>query len=319
MKVSILIPAYNVATFLPKCLDSILNQTYRDLQVVIVDDGSIDNTLDICQRYAEKDCRIEVYHQENQGVAPTRNHLVEKAKGEWLLFVDADDWIETEMISFLVELATLNQAEVATCGFVINENQPSSEWRCEVYNQDRLIQDFLYHKTLRGNLWNKLFKTILFKGLFFNDKISYGEDALMSWRVFQRLQNAVVTNRQLYHYRMNEASISHQVFGAKKLTGHKVWTIISEETAKLWPQYLHIAQARFGLEDMYLLRLASQDGYKKDEHIAILQKTVKRFLPEIKQSGLIGMKDLIYARFICRWYGFGRFYYLLHYLFKRHL
>lgn len=315
--VSVLVPVYNADKFLDVCVKSILSQTYKDLQVVLIDDGSTDDSWVICQEYASRDKRVEIYHQENGGVAVTRNHLLDKIRGDYVLFVDADDWMELDMVSFLVEQAISNQAEVATCGSVINDGQPSTEWNCEIYNQDRLIKEFLYHKKLRGNLWNKLFKTELLNGLYFDDNISYGEDALMSWHAFQRLKKAVVTNRQLYHYRMNENSISHQVFGEKKLTGHRTWAIICEETAKMWPQYLHIAQARYGLEDMYLLRLASQDGYKRGDQIKMLQHTVRQYLTQIKNSGLIGLKDTIYAEIICRWYGFGRFYYQLHNLLKR--
>lgn len=315
--VTILIPVYNASDFLPQCLKSVLSQTYVNLQVVIIDDGSTDDSWNTCQEYASRDKRVEIYHQENKGVAATRNYLLHKIKGDYVLFVDADDWMELDMVSFLVEQVLSYQAEVATCGSVINDSLLSTKWDIKEYDQDCLIKEFLYHKTLRGNLWDKLFKTELLKGLYFDDKISYGEDALMSWHAFQRLKKAVVTNRQLYHYRMNEDSISHQVFGAKKLTGHMTWNVICEETARLWPQYLHIAQARFVLEDMYLLRLASQDGYKKDEHIIILQNTVRQYLTQIKNSGLIGLKDTIYAEIICRWYGFGRFYYQLHNSFKK--
>ena len=315
--VTILIPVYNASSFLPQCMNSVLSQTYVNLQVVLIDDGSTDNSWSICQGYASNDNRVEIYHQKNQGVAATRNHLLSKVKGDYILFVDADDWMELDMVSFLVEQAISNRAEVVTCGSVINDGQPSAEWNGEVYNQDHLIKEFLYHKTLRGNLWNKLFKAELLKGLYFDDKISYGEDALMSWHAFQRLEKAVVTDRQLYHYRMNEESISHQSFGAKKLSGHRTWFTICEETQREWPQYLHLAQARYGLEDMYLLRLASQDGYKKDEQIRLLQNTVRHYLTQIKKSGLIGLKDTIYAELICKWYGFGRFYYQLHNLFKR--
>ena len=113
--VTILIPAYNAAAFLPKCLETVLNQTYRDLQVVIVDDGSKDDTWAVCQRYASSDNRIEIYHQNNQGVATTRNHLLEKVKGNYVLFVDADDWIEMNMVEFLVYTAISNNVEMVTC------------------------------------------------------------------------------------------------------------------------------------------------------------------------------------------------------------
>ena len=125
MKISILIPAYNAAVFLPKCLDSVHNQTYRDLQVVIVDDGSKDNTLELCQSYAKNDNRIEVYHQENQGVASTRNHLLEKVKGDYVLFVDADDWIEPDMVNYMVDKLSSNNHDIVTCGSVVNDKTTS--------------------------------------------------------------------------------------------------------------------------------------------------------------------------------------------------
>ena len=103
--ISILIPIYNVESYLPQCLDSIVQQTYKNLQIVLIDDGSQDHSLTICHDYATKDNRIEVYSQKNQGVAATRNHLLEKVKGDYVLFVDSDDWIEADMIENLVLLS----------------------------------------------------------------------------------------------------------------------------------------------------------------------------------------------------------------------
>ena len=102
MLVSVLIPVYNVAQYLPKCLDSIVNQTYQQLQVVVVDDGSSDKSLFIAKDYAAKYPFVEVYHQENAGVAAARNNLLSHVKGDYILFVDSDDWLELDMIEFLI-------------------------------------------------------------------------------------------------------------------------------------------------------------------------------------------------------------------------
>lgn len=317
MKVSILIPAYNAAAFLPKCLESVLNQTYRDLQVVIVDDGSKDNTLEVCQRYAEKDSRIEVYHQENQGVAATRNHLLEKVKGDYVLFVDADDWIELDMVEYLVSLATELDAEMVMCDRVINDAKPSeTEPMIKILSLEEAIRDFLLHDYFVGTLCNKLFKRSVVEGLSFHKGIWYGEDALYTWSALQKENYVVASDKQLYHYYMNEESISHQSFGDKKLTGHLTWSIITEDVAKRWPQFLDIAKSSFGLQDMYLLRAASQSGYKKNDEITKIQKTVKAYLPQILHRKDLGIKDRIYARLICRWYGFGSLYYNLYKMFK---
>lgn len=315
--VSILIPAYNAAAFLPKCLNSVLNQTYQCLQVVIVDDGSKDNTLEVCQGYADKDIRIEFYHQENQGVAATRNHLLEKTKGDYVLFVDADDWIELDMVEYLLSLANEHGAEMVMCDRVINDTKPSvKKPEINILSKEEAIHDFLLHEYFIGSLCNKLIDASLMKGLTFRRDISYGEDALFIWGVLQKVNNVVVTTKQLYHYRMNEDSISHQSFGEKKLTGHLTWSIITDDAAKRWSQFLDIAKSSFGLQDMYLLRAASQSGYKKNAEIKKIQKTVKTYLPQILSRKTLGIKDRIYACLICRWYGFGKIYFKIHYLFK---
>lgn len=311
--VSILIPAYSAAAYLPQCLDSILKQTYRDLQVVIVDDGSKDNTLEVCREYAEKDARIEVYHQENQGVAATRNHLLDRVKGDYVLFVDADDWIESDMVEYLMNVAQNHSADFVMCDRVINDTEPSHE-EPNVFelDQEHAIVDFLHHDYFIGALWNKLFKREVTEGIRFNKRIWYGEDALFTWGVLQKTQRVVVSSKQLYHQYMNEESISHQPFGEKKLTGHQTWTIIGEDVKKRWPQYTELVKGTFARSDMYLLQQASMGGYPKDEHIKELQfnvrKNYKYLVPRLKSTKRI----LLMGTIIMYWYGFGNIYQKLH-------
>lgn len=297
--------------FLPKCLDSILSQTYRDLQVVLIDDGSKDNTFAVAQEYAQKDPRIEAYHQENQGVATTRNNLLDKVKGDYVLFVDSDDWIEPDMVEFLVTKATENHAEVTMCGMVINDTPVKKEYAESLLSQEECVRVFLFHNELRGSLCNKLVATSLLHNVQFHCRISYGEDALFCWHFFQNAKRIVMTDRQLYHYRMNDTSISHQSFGDKKLTGHLTWSIITEETSKWWPQFLHIAQARWGMEDMYLLRHAGQNNYPRNKAVRDIQTNIKRMLPKMRDVNLANKKDLLNAYIISYWYGYSKLYLMI--------
>lgn len=306
--VSILSPCYNVEMFLPQCLDSIVNQTYTNLQIVLIDDGSKDNTWRVLQDYTSRDSRIEIYHQENLGVAATRNHLLEKVKGDYVLFVDADDWIEPDMVEFLINKAKENEAEVTVCGMVINNSTVRKEYTESILNHEECVRAFLFHSELRGSLCNKLVATSLLHNVRFHCEISYGEDALFCWHFFQNVQKIVMTDRQLYHYRMNETSISHQSFGEKKLTGHLTWSIITEETSRWWPQFLPIAQARWGLEDMYLLRQAGQSNYKKNNSIREIQKTVKKYIPQMKATGLLRGREIFNAYMMCHWYEYNMLY-----------
>lgn len=300
--VTILSPCYNVARFLPKYFETVLGQTYHNLQVVLIDDGSEDNTWAVMQEYAAKDSRVEIYHQENQGVAATRNNLLDKVKGDYVLFVDSDDWIELDMVEYLMDLINKNDADVAMCNCVINDAPAEPEKSIKVYDRDTTIKEFLYHMALRGSLWNKLVNTSLLHNVGFHCGISYGEDALFCWHFFQNISKLVISDRELYHYRMVETSLCHSSFGPKKLSAHYAWTQICEETAKWWPQYLNVAQARHCIEDVLLLRDAAHCGYDNLEEINILQKTVKTLSHTLNEVKITSARMKCYAFIASRCY-----------------
>lgn len=304
--VSILIPVFNVEKYLPWCLDSLVQQTYRSLQIVCLDDGSSDGSWNVLQNYAGKDSRIEVYRQENQGVASTRNNLLDKVKGEYVLFVDSDDWVELDMVEFLVGKSLTHRADIVVCGMVKNNATPDGEYTEELMNQETTIKKFLFHKELSGSLWNKLVKTSLLQGIRFDTRISYGEDALFCWHVLQRVKTVVQTDRQLYHYRMNANSLSHLNWTPeKKGSGHLVWEAITNETKTLWPQYLNIAKARFAMEDFWGLYYAALCNYPKDREIKRRQDNVKKNLPLIIQYRLDSKFKILVAFVLCRFYDAG--------------
>lgn len=293
--VSILLPVYNVEQYLPQCLDSVINQTYKNLQIVLIDDGSKDGSWAIIQEYAKRDNRIEIYHQENQGVAATRNHLLEKVKGDYVLFVDSDDWIELDMVEFLVEKSRTKDADIVVCGMVKNDEACSEEYREEVMDQETTVKKFLFHKELSGSLWNKLVKTSLLQDIRFDNRISYGEDALFVWRILQKVNKVLLTDKTFYHYRINDSSISHASYDERKMSGHFVWEMLAREAKELWPQYADIAEANYAISDMWQLYFAKQCNYIKDDNIRLFQRNVRTHLPMIYRSGLINMKKMIFA------------------------
>lgn len=313
--ISILSPCYNVEQYLPQCIESIINQTYKNLQIVMIDDGSSDGTWNVLQKYADKYSRIEVYHQENQGVASTRNNLLDKVKGDYVLFVDSDDWIEPDMVEFLVEKSLTHQADIVICGMVKNDAIPNKEYTEELLDQETTIKKFLFHKDLSGSLWNKLVKTSLLQEIRFDARISYGEDALFCWDALQRTRIVVQTDRQLYHYRMNENSLSHLNWTPeKKGSGHLAWQRIVENTEVLWPQYVNIAKARYAIEDMWGLFYASLADYPYDDHIKDRQKNVRNNLGLIRKSGMVTLRMIVTAYALAYWYALGK---LLKYMMKQ--
>lgn len=278
--VSILVPVYNAEPFLRECIDSIVNQTYRNLQIILIDDGSTDGSWAILQDYATQDKRIEIHHQSNHGVATTRNRLIEKANGDYVLFVDSDDWIEDETISECVFDIKSVKADI------LNFNYRE----CGVIMQEHAIKLFLEHKKFRGMLWNKFIRRDLFGDSHFDEKISYGEDALMVWQLLQKTKKVAFSTKSLYHYRLHGNNISFTPFNGKKFSAYYVWQQICEDTQKRWPQYLDISHARYAIEMTLLLRDAARSKSHDTKKIHALQKVVKQYRHLIGKTHLSSWK-----------------------------
>lgn len=268
--VSILVPVYNVAPFLRQCVDSITGQTYTDLQIVLIDDGSKDDSWTIMQELASQDKRIEIYSQPNCGVAATRNRLLEKVRGDFVLFVDSDDWIELNTIELLMR--EQGEGDYDIVAYQLSLSKPHNEY----YDKRQIVKKFLEHNTFRGSLCDKLVKADLYKDLRIDATVSYGEDALLIWQVLQRVNKVCVIGKVLYHYRENEESLSRQRFNGKKFTAYTTWDYISRDTDELWPEYSDLARARFACEMAQILRTAAMAGYEYDNSVRLLQEEVRR-------------------------------------------
>lgn len=294
--VSILVPVYNAAPYLRDCVSSLTNQTYADLQIVMIDDGSVDGSLAIMQELANEDSRIEIFSQPNCGVATTRNRLLDKARGEFVLFVDSDDWIELNTIETLIN--EQHKADYDIVSYQISDPLSSDN----DYDQEEAIRLFLEHKSFRGSLCDKLIKRDLFEGLQIDPTVSYGEDALMVWQVLQRIKKIRVLGKVLYHYRVNQASLSRQKFNGRKFTAYTTWGTISQDAAVDWPQYSDIARARFACEMTQILRFAAASGYKRNMSVKLLQEEVRRDGHLIRKTGISSLKMSMYAWLVSRHY-----------------
>lgn len=304
MRVSVLIPAYNAEQYLEVCLDSVCKQSYSDLQIVIVDDGSTDSTIDIIKAAAAKDARIEYSVQSNSGIAATRNTLLEKAKGDAILFVDADDILSTEMITILVEILEHTNADIAMCG-VIRFSEPMPVAVCEyntvtvLWERTQALEEFLLHKKLTGSLWNKLIRIGLLQNIHLRTDVSYGEDALLIWNVLQRISRIAVTSQRLYYYRENPNSISNVRFGEKRLTAYAVWDDISRETDILYPELSVIAHAQFAHQMTMLLFHAARSNYYNHHTLEKIRGTIRKNIIVMLLNSLSDMQKKLFAISCC--------------------
>ena len=295
MMVTILVPVYNTAPYLRQCVGSLVGQTYPDLQIVIIDDGSSDDSLAIMQELANEDKRIEIYSQPNCGVAATRKRLLDKVRGDFVLFVDSDDWIELDTIESLMTEQEKGDFDIVSFQLTIPRKD-------EQLTREVAVKRFLEHRTFRGSLCDKLVKAKFYEGLKIDQTVSYGEDAMMIWQVLQRVNSVKVLGRVFYHYRENENSLSRQQFNGKKFTAYSAWDMICQDVDETWPQYSDMAHARFACEMAQILRAAALSGYKYNNYVKLLQEEVRRDGFKITRTGVSSWKMRLFAGLISRNY-----------------
>lgn len=200
-KISVIVPVYNVEQYLPRCIDSILAQTFTDFELLLIDDGSPDNSGKICDEYAERDTRIRVFHKKNGGVSSARNMGLENAQGEWIAFVDGDDWVENSMFYEMYSHALINKVDIVISDFYINDRcKQIIDYQYNEYVPYLFFKAILEGKAM-GSLWNKLFHYKLFENIKFDIEITYCEDVLVLAQILYK-SNIIISfiHTPFYHY-----------------------------------------------------------------------------------------------------------------------
>lgn len=231
--ISIIVPVYNVEPYLRKCLDSIINQTYKDLEMLIIDDGSTDGSGRICDEYAEKDSRITVFHTENRGLSCARNLGLDEAKGEWIGFVDSDDWIEPDMYEVLIRRAEETGADVVECGVFKEYSDKTAEHHRpdSVMHKTEAIHA-LVNRELSNSVWNKLWDKACYSSIRFPEGRMY-EDVAITYRVFDSVDTICSISECKYHYLQREKSLTNKL-SMKKMVDY--WLAQRDKYDYLSPQ-----------------------------------------------------------------------------------
>lgn len=247
-KISVIVPVYNVEPYLRKCLDSIVGQSYKNLEIILVDDGSPDNCGAICDEYEAKDERITVIHQENGGVAAARNAGLSAATGDWLGWVDPDDYIEPDMYEYLLTHALAHDADVAVCALKAVEygcekadRIPTGEKRA-ILNREQAIEQYLRGELHYGCV-NKLSRTCLWKGLCF-PAYQMAEDVAVLWRLFERAETTVRLPEEKYICRRRNGSITANKGAQARLDDYRAARECYDEMLPRWPRLESLLAAR---------------------------------------------------------------------------
>lgn len=227
-KVSIIVPVYNSAMYLSECVDSIMNQVYQDFELILVDDGSTDNSWDVCCSYARRNSKIKTVRQENGGSTKARKSGIKIAEGEYICFVDSDDWIDSCCLEKLYGLAEKNQADIVASGCMIEQTDRS--WHhhnklSEGYYSGKALRESIYPQMLYFDdngyfafgilqyLCGKLFKKSVIEQCIYNldERIYDGEDVACIYDACLKASSIVIDNQPYYHYRVHEKSICSSV------------------------------------------------------------------------------------------------------------
>ena len=221
-KLSVIVPVFNTEKYLRECIDSILVQTFTDFELILVDDGSTDGSGAICDAYADQDSRVRVIHQSNSGITVARKSGVRVASGEYVTFVDSDDWIEREMYATLLDCGQEDTPDIMICGMFMETSRGMFPRKNIIesgfYDKNRMrkdlypimLFDFAYcTPAVTPSLCNKLFRKQLLGNIIeqVNDTITYGEDALCTYSGLLDADRIYITNRSLYHYRHHAESV----------------------------------------------------------------------------------------------------------------
>lgn len=267
--ISIIVPVYNVAKYLPRCIDSIISQTYSNLEIILVDDGSTDESGAICDEYSKTDKRIRVLHKENGGQSSARNAGLDIANGEFIAFADADDWVANNYIEEMHLNLIEFDAEISAVSYfkVSASHSPTSSKESrntKLLNPIEATAATLYQNKLDTSPWCKLFHRHLFHNLRFVDGILY-EDLELIPRIYLSSKNIVWSNSKLYFYYTRENS-SINTFSLRRLDVLDVVDRIENYMAEQYPTLLRAAQDRKLSASFNMLMLLSKNGYADSDY-----------------------------------------------------
>ena len=272
--ISVIIPVYNAQKYLRQCVDSVLAQTYRNLEIILIDDGSTDNSGKLCDEYAQKDPRVQVIHQTNDGVSAARNAGLKAAKGQYIGFADADDFTEPDMYAYLLELLQRTRSDIARCEAYGLAPLPLKR---EVLPAAQALEAFFPYVYL----WNMLFARHVITGACFDEKIAFGEDMKFCTQAFARAAQVAYGPEQKYHYIVSETSATQQRFNAKKLTYFQaVQAVLHYAQAHRLPRLEKQVRAQICYHAVGFLRQIAASGFEDKTIIADLQQKVR--------AGIIG-------------------------------
>ena len=293
--ISVIIPIYKVEEYLDECIISVVSQTYLNLEIILVDDGSPDNCPQMCDEWARRDSRIKVIHKANGGLSDARNAGIGIASGEYIAFVDSDDFIKLDMFEKLHTALVKTGADIAACGILTCEGEKQTAWGCrDTVGTPKQIYSLLYNDTAYPvAAWNKLYRRSCWETLRFPVGKTC-EDAFTTYQLIHNAQRIVMIPEALYCYRIRPGSIMTSSFSLKKMDEEEAWRCNYQFMAQHYPQF------RKKAFDFYLQRvnglthlMNEEDRMNFSEQYQLLRRILKNNFVYVIFGSSISLKPRI--------------------------
>lgn len=302
--ISVIVPVYNVERYLRGCLDSLLGQTYRELEVILVDDGATDSSGAICDEYARGDERIRVIHKENGGLSSARNAGLSVARGEYIAFVDSDDTVESDAYELM--LSCMTGVDIVLCGTrVVREGErhkKRADTRRRTLSREELWEEIFVK--LDNSVGNKLYRKSVLEGITFPEGLVHGEDLLFNLRVLQHARAGVFLFAKKYNYYKREGSITTgRHFTPRMLDEITTKDAVLRYVREHKPEYRERARAYSVLARMNVCRKLFFFGVEQEygELVGEIVETVKREANSIKRLLRPGRRVELFLLLRARW------------------
>lgn len=300
--ISIIVPVYKVEKYLERCIDSILNQSYRNFELILVDDGSPDGCGAICDTYAKRDSRISVIHKSNGGLSDARNAGLKLAKGTYIAFVDSDDWISSKYLERLIKVLKLTESDICECEILRTKgngedllNVDSEVFR--IYDTQEALEMLIRDLDFHQYVWNKLYKRDCLEGIFF-DKGKTNEDEFWTYQIFGKAKRVVKISEVLYFYYQREDSIMGTGYNLSRLDAleAKLERLLFIEDN--FPALSDIAKVNLYSSCIYSgqMTLKFLQNQEKRQAKLIINKFLKKCKPSKKNISVLNGRERIWVR-----------------------
>jgi glycosyltransferase involved in cell wall biosynthesis len=300
MKISIIVPIYNVQSYLRKCINSILNQTIENIEIILVNDGSKDKSADICEEYKKKDDRVVVIHKENGGLSSARNAGLEIATGELIGFIDSDDWIEPDyfqilydgIIKYNADISVMHLTDVTKYEKIEFITKRKEEW--VKFTHHNAMESFFANDFIGYSACNKLYRSNLFEGIRYPEGMLM-EDKATTYKLIYKTNSVVVNSSRKYHYYLRSDSIMQSKFNRKKFDSLEIHMEQIKFVDRNYPEFYGLIRARYAYESFRLLLMMIRSNYSEKSDLERCLKIIKENVRYVIKEKRIGLHHKIYV------------------------